>query len=54
MAIKLTRTRRDDRVDRILRDPSGYFANARAKARTEVKREMAREQKRNRRRAATA
>lgn len=54
MAIKLSKTRRDDRVERILRDPQSYFAEARSEARAEVRREMAREQKRARRRPATA
>ncbi|HET7326896.1 MAG TPA: hypothetical protein VFJ14_06355 [Nocardioidaceae bacterium] len=54
MAIKINGSRRDDRVERILRDPKGYFAQAREQARTEVRREMAREQDRARRRRATA
>jgi hypothetical protein len=54
MAIKITVNRRDDRVERILRDPKSYFAQARRQARAEVKREMAREQKRARRGPATA
>ena len=54
MAIKLTGSRRDDRVERILRDPKGYFARARQEAQVEVKREMEREQQRSRRRAAPA
>lgn len=53
MAIKITRTRRDDRVERILRDPNSYFAEARERARAEVKKEMARERQ-NGRRTATA
>jgi hypothetical protein len=54
MAIKLNGIRRDDRVERILRDPKGYFAQARQEARVEVRREMAREQQRSRGRRAPA
>jgi len=54
MAIKTNGAGRDDRVERILRDPKGYFAKARQQARLEVKREMAQEQKRGRGRAAPA
>jgi hypothetical protein len=58
MAIKLNGSRRDDRVERILRDPRAYFAQARQAARVQVKREMDREmdieQQRSRRRAAPA
>jgi hypothetical protein len=54
MAVKLNGIRRDDRVERILRDPKGYFARARQEARVEVRREMAREQQRSRGRTAPA
>ena len=54
MAIKLNGIRRDERVEQILRDPKGYFAQARQEARIEVRREMAREQQRSRGRAAPA
>jgi len=47
MAVEIRRDRRDDRVERILKDPSGYFEQARKDARAEVTREMEREQKRN-------
>jgi len=54
MAIKLTGSRRDDRVERILQDPKGYFARARQEARIEVRREMDSEQRRSRGRIAPA
>jgi hypothetical protein len=54
VAIKINGSRRDDRVERILRDPKGYFARARQEARVEVKREMEREQQLSRGRAAPA
>ena len=54
MAIKINGSRRDDRVERILRDPRAYFAQARQAARAEVKREMDLEQQRSRGRAAPA
>ena len=54
VAIKINGSRRDDRVERMLRDPKGYFARARQEAQVEVKREMEREQQRSRRRAAPA
>lgn len=44
MAIKINGSRRDDRVERILREPKGYFAKAGQQARVEVQREMAQEQ----------
>ena len=50
MAMKIKRGRRDDdRVQRILSDPTGYFARARREAQEEVKREMANEKRRPRR-----
>jgi hypothetical protein len=55
MAVRINGGRRDDdRVQRILKDPSGYFTEARRKARAEVKEEMAREQRRPRRGIATS
>jgi hypothetical protein len=54
MASKINGSGRDDRVERILRDPKGYFEKARRDARVEVKREMDREQKRSRGRTAPA
>lgn len=54
VAIKINGSRRDDRVERILRDPKAYFARARQQARIEVKQEMAQEQQRSRGRAAPA
>lgn len=54
MAIKINGSRRDDRVERMLRDPKTYFAQARRAARIEVKREMDLEQQRSRGRAAPA
>ena len=50
MAMKINGGRRnDDRVERIITDPAGYFAEARRKARDEVAREMAKERRRPRR-----
>ena len=49
MAIKLPRTRRDDRVQRILSDPQGYFAQARKEAAEQVRREMGQRQVRRKR-----
>lgn len=50
MAMKINGGRRnDDRIERILTDPAGYFAEARRKARDEVAREMAKEGRRPRR-----
>lgn len=40
-------SRRDDRVERILRDPVRYFELARRKAEAEVRREMELEQERS-------
>lgn len=54
MAIKINGSRRDDRVERILRDPKGYFARARQEAQVQVKREMEREQQLSRGRTAPA
>lgn len=42
----------DDRVRRIIQDPVGYFAEARARATREVKAEMERERQSETRRAA--
>ena len=50
MAVQIRRERRDDRVERILRDPNQYFEQARTAARAEVTREMATEEKRARHR----
>jgi hypothetical protein len=47
MAVKIN-GHPDDRVERILEDPSGYFAKARRRARDEVKQEMTRTEKRAR------
>ena len=49
MAVRIN-GRPDDRVERILKDAAGYFAQARRQAREEVKREMDQEQKRARKR----
>jgi hypothetical protein len=54
MAMKLTRGRRDDRVEKIIKDPQGYFARARREAEAEVRQEMAREGKRRGERPAPA
>jgi hypothetical protein len=54
MAVKINGASRDDRIERILRDPDGYFAKAREVARAEVEREMAEEQKRSAGRPARA
>jgi hypothetical protein len=54
VAIKINGSRRDDRVERILRDPRAYFAQARRAARVEVKREMDLEQQRSKGRASPA
>ena len=48
MAPRVTRSRRDDRVEQILTDPKGYFERARRRAEAEVRQEMAREAKRTR------
>ncbi len=52
MALKVRARRRDQRVEQILRDPKGYFAQARQRAESEVKAEMAQERVRLRRRTA--
>ena len=54
MAAKVTRGLRDDRVEKIISDPKGYFSRARRRAEAEVRREMAQESKRTRRGAAPA
>jgi hypothetical protein len=46
MAKKLRTTRRDDRIERALRDPKTYFSQARERAKQEVIAEMARERSR--------
>lgn len=38
----------DDRADRMLADPQGYFARARARARAQIEREIARATRRPR------
>ena len=48
MAPRVNRSRRDDRVEQILKDPKGYFDRARQRAEAEVRQEMAREAKRTR------
>jgi hypothetical protein len=52
VAVKIRDKRRDERVDQILSDPKGYFAEARRNARAEVKAEV--EQRRGRLRRRTA
>lgn len=54
MAAKINGSGRDDRVERILRDPRAYFAQARQVARAEVRAEMARERELARGRTAPA
>lgn len=41
MAVKIPGKSPDDRVQQILRDPKGYFANARKQARAAVQAERA-------------
>jgi hypothetical protein len=53
MGIKIERPRRDDRVERILRDPRAYFAEARRAARDEVRAEMSQQQRRGKRPSGT-
>lgn len=55
MAQKLSKPRRDDRIERALADPKTYFDQARQRALREVSAEMAQERRRPavRRRIAT-
>lgn len=55
MAQKLSKPRRDDRIERALADPKTYFDQARQRALREVSAEMAQERRRPvvRRRLAT-
>ena len=55
MAQKLSKPRRDDRIERALADPKAYFDQARKRALQEVSAEMAQERGRpqGRRRLAT-
>lgn len=46
MALRVKRSKRSKKADRILRDPDAYFQAAREKARKQVEREMKAEQTR--------
>lgn len=48
MAVRTEPRGEDPRVEQILRDPKGYFAQARERAREDVRADLARERSRRR------